>query len=445
MTKSLDLNIPDDNRLKLIKNWLLLAIFSLAAAGIYSLPPVILRGSYFADKFDVEHIFATALVVHVDLSVVVWFLSIAGALWSLLACPAYYKLNRTCFVLAAVGTALITIAPFIGESNPLKNNYVPVLQNPTFMIGLSIFATGILFKVFLTLAMFERVKEGLLSAAIYISALITAISALCFYIAHHMTPVPTDGDFLHYYETIFWGGGHVLQYTFTACMLVIWVWLASVCNIKQLLPNKVIFVFLALNLIITIPSPLFYMSDNVFHLFTQQMRHGGGLSALFIGGAIIFGALSSKMAKDIPHAIKASLILSIILFGYGGVLGYMISGVNVTIPAHYHGSIVAVTLCFIAFCYYMLPKVGYSPIKGKIATAQPYIYGVGQILHITGLAWMGGYGALRKSAASSHEITNIFPKLMFFAGGSMAILGGLLFIIVAFCSIAKKQKNNNVT
>ena len=134
------------------------------------------------------------------------------------------------------------------------------------------------------------------------------------------------------------------------------------------------------------------------------------------------------------------MILSILLFGYGGVLGYMISGINVTIPAHYHGSIVAVTLGFIGFCYYMLPKIGFSPIRGKIATAQPYIYGIGQILHITGLAWMGGYGALRKSAASSHEITNIFPKLMFFAGGSMAILGGLLFIIVVFHSITARQK-----
>jgi heme/copper-type cytochrome/quinol oxidase subunit 1 len=442
MTKDLDLNIPKDNRANLIKCWLFLAISSLAAAGLYSLPPVILRGSFFADKFDVEHIFATALVVHVDLSVVVWFLSIAGALWSFLASPAYHKLNKTSFVLAAIGTFLLTISPFIGDSNPLKNNYIPVLQNPTFFIGLSLFATGIIFKIALTLAMFKRIKESPLNLGVYICALITAIAAICFYIAHSKTNIPTDNDFLHYYEAIFWGGGHVLQYTFTACMLVIWLWMARICGIKQLLPNKVIISLLILNLIIVIPSPLFYLSDNTYHLFTQQMRHGGGISALFIGGAIIFGSLLSKMDKQTPHAIKASLILSIILFGYGGVLGYMISGTNVTIPAHYHGSIVAVTLSFIGFCYYMIPKLGYNKIEGKLAASQPYVYGIGQILHITGLAWMGGYGALRKSAASSHEITNIFPKLMFFAGGSMAILGGLLFIIVVFRFVTNSKKKN---
>ncbi|MDA0781962.1 MAG: cbb3-type cytochrome c oxidase subunit I [Rickettsiales bacterium] len=443
MTKSLELNIPDDSRIRLIRYWILLAVASLAAAGLYSLPPVILRGSYFSDKFDVEHIFATALVVHVDLSVLVWFLSIAGALWSFLACPAYYKIYRTAFIIATIGAVMIAISPFIGESYPIKNNYVPMLHNPVFIIGLSIFATGILFQMFLTLAMFERIKESILSAGIYISAVITLIAAVCFFIAHHKTPIPMVKDDLHhYYEAIFWGGGHILQYTFTACMLIIWLYIANACKIKQLLPNAVIYTLLVFNLIITIPSPLFYFSDNAYNLFTQQMRGGGGVSALFIGGAIIFGAFSSKLSKEVPHAIKASLILSIILFGYGGILGYMISGVNVTIPAHYHGSIVAVTLAFIAFCYRVLPKVGYGTIKGRLATSQPYIYGIGQILHITGLAWMGGYGALRKSAASSHEITNVFPKLMFFAGGSMAILGGLLFIIVVFRSITVSSRKS---
>jgi hypothetical protein len=444
MTKSLSLPMPTGKNANLIKYWLLLAISSLALAGIYSLPPVILRGSFFAGKFDVEHIFATALVVHVDLSVIVWFLSIAGALWSFLACPKYYGIYKTAFVLAAIGTLMIALSPFIGDSNPLKNNYIPVLQNATFFIGLSLFATGILFQVFLTLAMFERIPDGILHAGIYISAIITLIAAICFYIAHDKTEIPTDGDFQSYYEAIFWGGGHVLQYTFTSCMIIVWLHLANICNIKQLLPNKVIFGLLALNLLFTIPSPLFYLSNNVVNLFTQQMRHGGGIAALFIGGAILLASPSPLWERDgvratSSHAIKASLILSIILFGYGGVLGYMISGVNVTIPAHYHGSIVAVTLSFMGLAYHLLPKLGYAEIKGKMASSQPYIYGIGQIMHITGLAWMGGYGALRKSAASSHEISNIFPKLMFFAGGSMAILGGLLFVIIAIRSILRKN------
>jgi cytochrome c oxidase subunit 1 len=437
MTKKLDLTIPTGKTATLVKYWLILAISSLAAAGLYSLAPVILRGPFFADKFDVEHIFATALVVHVDLSVLVWFLSIGGVLWSFLASKKQFWIYKISFILAAIGTAIIALSPFIGDSNPLKNNYVPVLQNAAFFIGLSLFACGMIFQTVLTIANYKKAKESVLNAGIYMTAVITLIAGICFVIAHNITPIPSDDDFHQYYESIFRGGGHVLQYTFTTCMIIVWVWLANLCGIRQILSNKQTFALLAFNLALTLPSPLFYMTDITTHLFTQQMRHGGGISALFIGGAILFAAFFAKKEK-VNHSIKAALILSIILFGYGGLLAYMISGVNVTIPAHYHGSIVAVTLAFIGLAYHLLPKLGFAKIKGKMATSQPYIYGVGQIMHITGLAWMGGYGALRKSAASSHEIINIAPKIMFFSGGVLAIIGGLLFIIVAARSILKK-------
>ena len=46
-------------------------------------------------------------------------------------------------------------------------------------------------------------------------------------------------------------------------------------------------------------------------------------------------------------------------FGIGGLIGFLISGSNVTIPAHYHGSIVGVTLALMGVCYLLLPKLGY--------------------------------------------------------------------------------------
>ena len=53
---------------------------------------------------------------------------------------------------------------------------------------------------------------------------------------------------------------------------------------------------------------------------------------------------------------------------------------------------------------------------------------------------MGGYGALRKAAGTSQEIDTILGKLLFFSGGSLAILGGILFVIVVLRAILK---NNN--
>jgi len=60
-------------------------------------------------------------------------------------------------------------------------------------------------------------------------------------------------------------------------------------------------------------------------------------------------------------------------------------------------------------------------------------------MHISGLAWMGGYGALRKDALSSHNVDTVMGKLLFFSGGSLAILGGILFVVIALQSIFKNK------
>jgi heme/copper-type cytochrome/quinol oxidase subunit 1 len=116
----------------------------------------------------------------------------------------------------------------------------------------------------------------------------------------------------------------------------------------------------------------------------------------------------------------------------------MIRGVNVTIPAHYHGSIVGITLGFMGLVYYFMPRVGFKVPTGFVARVQPYVYGIGQAMHITGLAIMGGYGALRKDAASSQNIDTVLGKALFFSGGSFAIIGGLMFVVVVFMAMRKK-------
>lgn len=432
----MDISHPHTQRLA--RYWLILAISALALAGLFSLPPVILRGPFFADKLPVEHIFATALVIHVDLSVMIWFLSIGGLFWSLLAPKEWEWLYRINIGLAVAGTLLLTLSPFIGESNPLKNNYIPVLQNPVFFIGLSLFACGILFQVVMSLVQWKRARDTVIGMGAYVAAVISVVAAVCFMIAYHMTPLPTDGDLQPFYEQIFWGGGHVLQYTFTALMLLAWLWLADVCTLPNPLPKGAILAIFIIHGVLVLPSPLFYLAENGYFLFTQQMRHGGGLAALVIGGALVLAACKAGKNPQ-SHAIKAALLLSILLFGYGGGLGFWISGANATVPAHYHGSIVAVTLSFIGLVYYLLPRLGFAEIRGKMATVQPYIYGLGQMMHITGLAWMGGYGALRKDAASSQTIDTVAGKALFFSGGSLAIIGGLLFVIVAVKALLGKK------
>lgn len=44
-----------------------------------------------------------------------------------------------------------------------------------------------------------------------------------------------------------------------------------------------------------------------------------------------------------------ALLLSFLLFAFSGIIGLLISVVHVTIPAHYHGSIVGITIAIMGY------------------------------------------------------------------------------------------------
>ena len=134
------------------------------------------------------------------------------------------------------------------------------------------------------------------------------------------------------------------------------------------------------------------------------------------------------------------------LFLYGGLLGLLITGQNVVIPAHYHGSIVGITLAFMGYAYLMLPQFGYRAVAHmRTAYWQPIIYGVGQVMHVSGLAYSGGYGVLRKTAGGVGELApNIKIALGFMGlGGVLAIAGGLMFVIVVAKALTAKPLSAN--
>jgi hypothetical protein len=268
---------------------------------------------------------------------------------------------------------------------------------------------------------------------------------MCFIIASIQSPQFAHSNPTDFYEFIFWGGGHILQISYTTTLIVAWFILLVACGYKNPLSDKFIYILFSINLVSCIPTPFFYMSGyNSTWLFTQHMKIFPGIAPLIAGVAILYALLSQPATKkECIHALKPFLLLSILLFGYGGVLAYMISGTNVTIPAHYHGSIVGITTAFMGIVYHFMPKIGFHHPAGFMARTQPYIYGIGQAMHITGLAVMGGYGALRKDAASSQNIDTILGKTLFFSGGSFAILGGLMFVIVVFMTMRRSPQDQN--
>ena len=51
-----------------------------------------------------------------------------------------------------------------------------------------------------------------------------------------LAAVPATLDARTYWEILFWGGGHALQFTWTLLMLVGWLWLAAACGALSALP-----------------------------------------------------------------------------------------------------------------------------------------------------------------------------------------------------------------
>ena len=113
----------------------------------------------------------------------------------------------------------------------------------------------------------------------------------------------------------------------------------------------------------------------------------------------------------------------------------MISGSTVTVPAHYHGSIVGVTIAFMGISYHLLPQLGFRKVSGRIARWQPGLYGGGQLMHIIGLAWSGGYNVARKSTDAEGGIEQIAGMGLMGFGGLVSIIGGITFLVLVYQSM----------
>ena len=429
---------PADNspRTKLARLWLTLGVLALVASGFYSILLVLSRTPAIQDMIPLLDFFHIALVVHVDLSVLIWFLAFEGVLWALLDNGRFMAMAKLSFWLCVAGTAVITLSPFLGADQPLMNNYVPVLVHPVYFAGLFMFAVGFLLLVLR--ALFFTSKQKTVSAfsfalkAAAFAALLAMLALLVSYsgLSGNLKDV-TD------FEILFWGGGHILQFTHSIMLLVVWLWLASATGCSIYIKANALRILFALAIAPVLFSIAIYVMYGVSSLehrdaFTQLMRYGG-LTVLPLMLIVIMSVLSTGSVDTSLRPARNALLASIILFSTGGILGFMIEGVNVVIPAHYHGSIVGVTLAFMGLTYFLLPRLGFRSAVSRAARMQPWIYGGGQMMHILGLAWSGGYGVQRKTAGTAQGLENL-PEIagmaMMGLGGLIAIIGGLIFVVV---------------
>lgn len=438
---------------RLTTAWLILGVGALALAGIFAILLVLARMPGLERLFPTQDFFRTALVVHVDQSVLIWFLAFGGVLWSLDRSSDNGSTmgGWIALTIAVAGAFLVAAAPFFGAANPLMNNYVPVLRDPLFLVALALFGSGILLQLLFYLSSGRKLlrnfwnrslNAGLVTAAI---ATLAAIGALLW----TWLILSNDWQGVSYYEHLFWGGGHILQFAFTQLMLVAWIWLAQLSGIQLALPERWLTAILVLGVTPLLLVPFiygFYELDSTDSrlAFIRLMQYGNGLAAIPIGLLLLLGLWRSRSTRP-ARALRApyyALLTSLLLFAAGGLLGALIFGVNTIIPAHYHGSIVGVTLAFMGLTYILLPELGFARPENLIARLQPGIYAFGQLLHIGGLAYSGAMGIQRKTAGEAQGLDAFSTKLamgVMGVGGLLAIIGGILFVLVVVSAFLRRD------
>ena len=427
----------------LARAWLWLGLMALIGSGLLAILLVLSRTPGIQDVFPLKDLFRAALVVHVDLSVAIWFMAFAAVMWSALGRAGFAWLGWGGFILAASGTAVMTLSPFLPGAVPVLNNYIPVLDQPAFYFGLGLCGAG--FGLAVLRALITTWPRDGLRAPLQLGAFLGAVASFLALAAFvwSWTMVP-NAEARIYFEVLFWGGGHVLQFQHALLMVVAWLGIAEHLGRPPPVSVRLLSGMFCIAALPLLAVPAIYLtatpgSPQHMDAFAKLMAWGHPAMAplILVGLVSMWRARAGK-----ADAARSAFIASFVLFATGGVLGYLIKGVNVVIPAHYHGSTVGVTLAFMGLAYVLLPRLGFGAAQGSMARWQPYVYGGGQLIHVLGLAWSGGYGVQRKVAGADQALTMLPQKIgmgMMGLGGLIAVIGGIMFVLVCLEAMGRRQ------
>ena len=442
--------------------WSALAVLALAIAGVFALLLAFSRVPGAADVFPWPvRFFEKGLVVHVALSFIVWILSVMGALMTLAARrlaagrPRWQALGPLGLCGAYAGTALLLIPAWMDRGEPSLNNYVPAIIDPLYYLGLALLAVGIGLAAIRVLANLAGRKGPLepVSLAAATAALIFLLALACFALAFlNLAAGPRGPIDAAFNEDLFWGGGHALQFVNLGLMLGAWYVLGGMALGQPLVHPRLMSAALGLLAVAALPAPFFYMGIGFEPLSGEQKLAFTNLQyllappVLLVGGGAAMTLIGrSRAAGGLPWRDPAlpCLVLSILVFALGGVLGLFVDGADTRTPAHYHGVIGGINLAFMGLFFSLfLPLLGRALAPGKAVAASIWLYAVGQAVHAIGLFWAGGYGAPRKTVAAADGAQALGPTIglyMLGVGAVIAVVGGVTFIVLVARALLKSR------
>ncbi len=344
-------------------------------------------------------LFRTALVLHVDLAVHVWFLAMAAGIWSLTVQTASL-LRWTAFVLGLTGTLVMICAPLAGEATPILSNYVPLLDHPMFLVGLGMFAVGAALTGLLAATGLRRDIVAPWHLAANFSALALLATAVVLLLDFLSAQTP-DAGIVGIDERL-WGFGHGIQFVHILLLMGAWCALGDEAMTRVPALRRALPWLLCLSLIPAVTAPVISLMQPIGTVeyrewFTQLMRWGTWPGAALLGLALTVGLLRLRRERGL-NMEEIGLALSLFLFAIGCALGATIRGESLAVPAHYHGTVGSVTLAYLLWLRRLAPDLGIAAEDLSRTRTLPLFYGSGILILISGLAAAGYLGIPRKAA-----------------------------------------------
>ena len=395
------------------------------------------------------------------------------------------------FALMLIGAIITNIAVLQGGSSVMFTSYVPLKADPSFYVGIILFAVGTLVATFvffgtLVVAKQEKTYEGSVPLVTF-GATVAAIIAVFTIATGAIILIPTflwSIGYIHHidtlmYRTVWWAFGHSSQQINVAAHISIWYLISAVVLGAKPLSEKVSrFAFLLYILFLQLASAHHLLVDpgisSEWKIFNTSYAIYLAVLGSMIHGMTVPGSIeAAQRAKGYSNGLFewlrkcpwgnpafSGMFISLILFGFLGGISGVVMGVEqinliihntIYVPGHFHATVVAgTTLAFMAVTYLLVPLIFQRElILPGWAKVQPYIFGLG----VTGISlFMMGAGTLgvprRHWDVSQADaiLPYDFPgaaNLMMGLNGMSALLagvGGAIFIIVVVGSILFGKK-----
>ncbi len=391
------------------------------------------------------------------------------------------------FGLMLVGAVMNNLTVLQGRSSVMMTSYVPMAAEPSFYLGLILFAVGALIGCFVFLGTLVIAKEdntygdGSLPLVTY-GALVACIIAIFTIASGAIILIPTYLWSIGYiskidplmYRVIWWAFGHSSQQINVAAHVAVWYAIAGVVFGAKPLSEKVsraafllyiLFLQLAsVHHILVDPGvgaewKIFNTSYAMYLAVMASMIHG-----LTVPGSIEAAQRKRGYNKGIFEWLRkapwgnptfSGMFLSLIIFGFVGGISGVVMGTEqinliihntIYVPGHFHATVAAgTTLAFMALTYWLVPILFRRKLMMTgLAKIQPYVFGIGMTGVALFLMGAGTLGVPRRhwdmgfsGTAMAYDFPAAAYTLMGLGGMSvvMSVVGGGIFVLVIVSSI----------